>query len=322
MNLGRIERVELRNIWKNEAYDFTPWLASDENIHILSETIGLDLEVHSQEKSVGPYSADILCKDESSDSWVLIENQLEKTDHTHLGQLLTYAAGLDAAVIIWIAARITDEHKAALDWLNEITDQNFSFFGLEIEVWKIGNSDPAPKFNIVSRPNDWAKSLKSNRKNNQSEITATKKKQLEYWTKFKEFMEAENSIINCRKPLPQHWFNHPVGKTGMKLSSVATTWNSEKNTYNSGEIRAEFVVRDSMTNFEIFEENKDDINESFQSKLIWSNRENKKSAKIYLRKEADIMNENDWVNQHIWLKENLEKLYIIFNPYVKQIRKR
>ena len=171
MKLGKLEKLQLRNYWRNEGTDFTPWLAQEENIQLLSEAICIDLEVHGQEKGVGPFRADILCKDTTTDHYVLIENQLEKTDHTHLGQLMTYAAGLDAVTIIWIAQRFTEEHRAALDWLNRITDDTFNFFGIEIELYKIGNSDPAPMFNLVSKPNDWAKSAKKSTINqNLSEI--------------------------------------------------------------------------------------------------------------------------------------------------------
>ena len=113
--LGKLEKVDLREIWNTEASDFTPWLAREENIEELGKEIGIELEVEGTEKDVGPFRADILCKDTIDGHWVLIENQLEKTDHTHLGQLLTYAAGLNAVTIVWIADRFTDEHRAALD---------------------------------------------------------------------------------------------------------------------------------------------------------------------------------------------------------------
>ena len=118
--LGRLERVDdLRKTWATEDQDFTPWLARSENLAVLAETLRLELETEAQEKKVGLFRADILCKEVGSDAWVLIENQLERTDHTHLGQLMTYAAGLDAVTVIWIAASFTDEHRAALDWLND-----------------------------------------------------------------------------------------------------------------------------------------------------------------------------------------------------------
>jgi len=127
----------LRDYWPNEASDFTPWLAAEENIAELSRTIGIDLVVEESEARVGPFRADILCRDEADDRYVLIENQLEPTDHRHLGQLLTYAAGLNAATIIWLAREFSDEHREALDWLNHITGGDFNFFGIQIELWSI-----------------------------------------------------------------------------------------------------------------------------------------------------------------------------------------
>jgi hypothetical protein len=150
--LGRLKQVPVREFWRHEASDFTPWLAREDNIALLSETVGLELMVEAQEKNVGPFRADILCKDSLANAWVLIENQLERTDHSHLGQLLTYAAGLQAATIIWVAERFTEEHRAALDWLNEITDERFNFFGIEIELWQIDSSPLAPNFKRSASP--------------------------------------------------------------------------------------------------------------------------------------------------------------------------
>lgn len=162
VNLGRLQRVDLREAWLGEATYFTPWLAREENLALLGDTIGLELELEATEKNVGPFRADILCKDTATNSYVLIENQLERTDHSHLGQLLTYAAGLKAVTIVWIAAQITEEHRAALDWLNEVTTESVNFFGLEIELWRIGESQRAPKFNVVSQPNDWTEAVRGN----------------------------------------------------------------------------------------------------------------------------------------------------------------
>src|SRR4051812_43362290 len=145
--LSHLKQIDLKDVWSHEASSFTPWLALEQNIALLGDTLGLELEVEAQEKAVGPFRADILCKDLQTNTWVLIENQLERTDHTHLGQVLTYASGLGAVTIVWIAARFTEEHRATLDWLNKITDRSFRFFGIEVELWRIGDSSPAPKFN-------------------------------------------------------------------------------------------------------------------------------------------------------------------------------
>jgi len=203
-SLGRLEKVNLRKAWENESTSFTPWLAQPENIVLLGEAIGLDLEVEAKEQAVGPFRADILCKDTESGAWVLIENQLEKTDHTHLGQLMTYAAGLDAVTIVWLAERFTEEHRAALDWLNRITDDKFTFFGLEIELWKIGESSMAPKFNVVSKPNDWSHSVKEAAQGLlTSGDTIIQKLHLEYWSAFKIYAEGSRGL-KVQKPTIQH----------------------------------------------------------------------------------------------------------------------
>ena len=202
--LGRLRPVDLRDVWRKEDQDFTPWLAEDENITVLGETLGMELEVEAQEKDVGPFRADILCRDANStdhDALVLIENQLERTDHSHLGQLLTYAAGLHTVTIIWIAQRFTDEHRAALDWLNEITDERFRFFGLEVELWRIGDSPAAPKFNIVSKPNEWARSAGEGvRRVARGEVSELRLHYQRYWTKLAAFLEARISPLSIKTP--------------------------------------------------------------------------------------------------------------------------
>lgn len=139
MKLARLEKVELRNQWKDEAKDFTPWLAEVENIELLGEAIGMELEVIAKEEKVGSFSADILCKDIVTNRNVVIENQLEQTDHSHLGQVITYCAGLQASTFIWIASQIREEHRAAVDWLNAITDESYNFFAIEVQLFKIGD---------------------------------------------------------------------------------------------------------------------------------------------------------------------------------------
>ena len=148
---GRLQPVELRVAWPNEAQDFTPWLAQEENLALLGEVLGMELEFEGKEINVGSFHADILCKNED-DAWVLIENQLSETNHDHLGKILTYSAGLNAQTVIWIAKKFREEHRAALDRQNEITDERFQYFGIEIKVWKIEDSVPAPEFDIVSKP--------------------------------------------------------------------------------------------------------------------------------------------------------------------------
>ena len=155
IELSTIDNVEIREIWKSEPKDFTPWLA--ENISLLGDALNLKLESTSTETSVGSFKLDILARDADRDLHVAIENQLGNTDHTHLGQLLTYAAGHDAKVAIWIAGKFREEHREALDMLNRRTDDDSEFYGVVVELWKIGGSRPAPHFKVVSTPNNWGR---------------------------------------------------------------------------------------------------------------------------------------------------------------------
>lgn len=316
-SLGRLEKIDLRAYWKNESQEFTPWLATEANIRVLGEAINLELEVEAQEKEIGPFRADILCKDTATGNWVLIENQLEPTDHTHLGQLLTYAAGLQAATIVWIAERFTNEHRAALDWLNEITEEPFAFFGIEIELWRIGDSPAAPRFNIVCKPNDWSKSVRTSA--GIGELTEAKRLQLAFWTAFKEYLE-NNSEIRCQKPAAQHWMSHPIGRGGCFLSSVASTWDSEANRYG-GELRTELVLgdRDSKNYFSQLEAQRREIEQDLGEPLTWHNPPDKRMCRIYVRRTADIADQSKWPEYHAWLRGKLERFHRVFSLRVRAL---
>ena len=317
--LGRLRKIDLREAWSSESSGFTPWLAQEQNLQLLGEAIGLDLELESQEKQVGPFRADILCKDTANDSWVLIENQLERTDHTHLGQLLTYAAGLEAVTIVWVAERFTKEHRAALDWLNERTDEKLHFFGLEIELWRIGDSPIAPKFNVVCQPNDWSRTVQQAAIG--GEVSAHKLFQLRFWTAFREYMEREGSAVRCQKPLPQHWTNHALGRSGAHLCSIVSTWNSITNSKGS-EIRVELYMSSATAKdeFALLQQRKESLEKALGFPLVWHNPEDKNICKLYVRQDADWLDEAKWPRHFAWLKEKLEIMHRIFGPVMKQVR--
>jgi hypothetical protein len=320
--LGRLERVDLRNVWLDEARDFTPWLAKPENIKILGDAISLELEVEAQEKGVGPYSADIFCKDTATENWVLIENQLERTDHCHLGQLLTYAAGLNAVTIVWVAARFTEEHRAALDWLNEVTSEDINFFGLEVELWRIGQSDIAPKFNVVSSPNDWTKTVKGVKESANRLLTPAKELQLNFWSAFVDYVETTGATFKATKPLPQTWMNFAIGRSGIHLCAVASLWDSETETYdNKHELRAELVMVDTNAKsyFGQLLTMKSQIEVEIGEPLTWHNPEGIKSCKVYVRTSADLNDRMQWPKYHEWLKSQLEALRRVFGERVKSL---
>ncbi|MBN1998605.1 DUF4268 domain-containing protein [candidate division KSB1 bacterium] len=320
--LGRLEKVELRNIWTSESDEFTPWLAKEENLKLLGDTIGIELELEAQEKEVGPFRADILCKDTATDRWVLIENQLERTDHTHLGQLLTYAAGLKAVSLVWIAKKFTEEHRAALDWLNEITDDRYNIFGLEVELWKIGDSLVAPKFNIISKPNDWSRTVAAGASQVRSAaLTEAKILQREYWTAFFDYAKENSNLIKPTKPLPQHWMNIAIGKSGTSLAAIASLYDSVAQTNNSHEIRVELVLDDANSKFyfEKLSSNKEQIESEVGERLNWYNPEEKRMCRIFIRKSTNLREKDDWPNQHAWLLEKLETFHRVFQQRIKKI---
>ncbi len=223
LKLGTIKKVNLRNIWKDEAMDFTPWLAK--NIDLLGEAIGLELELENIEVNAGAFSADILAKDSGTGKFVVIENQLTKTDHSHLGQCITYASVLDASAVIWIASKFTDQHKKALDWLNDHTSDEISFYGLVVELIQIDNSSPALKFNIISQPNIAVMQV-SNRYDF-TELTPSKRKQLEFWSHFSEKLQKSSNIRSLQTPRPQYWYDIALGKSGIHLSNTFNTGRNE-----------------------------------------------------------------------------------------------
>ena len=312
MKLGIIKKLELRDIWASESSDFTPWLAKEDNIVLLGDAIGIYLEVESQEKSVGPFRADILARDINTNHYVLIENQLELTNHNHLGQIMTYAAGLDAFSIIWIAKSFTEEHRAALDWLNRITDEHINFFGIEIEVIQIGDSIPAPQFNVVAKPNGWSKSVKYSANNN--ELTDTKLKQQQYWTDFKEYVSTVGNPFKVQKPLPQHWTIIAMGKSYFHLSLTVNSQNK------SICINLEISGDNAKDNFDTLQSKYEVESKSkISSELEWMRLNDRKVSMVKLSAPYDFLDQSSHNQQFEWFVENVKKFIEFFRPKIKTI---
>ncbi len=314
--LGRLERVDLREIWTSEASDFTPWLAREENLEVLAETLAIDLELEAQEKSVGPFRADILCKDIGSNAWVLVENQLERTDHNHLGQLLTYASGLEAVTIVWIAARFTEEHRSTLDWLNKITDESFRFFGLEVELWRIGGSPAAPKFNVVSKPNNWSRSVvKAARAIEESELSEIRATQLAYWSALHTVLDRlAGPVSGNRKPQPHSWMAYSIGRSGFKLAAAMVRPKQR--------IRSELYISrdDAKAFFHLLFEQRETIEQELGYQLEWEELQSGRDCRIaaYLN-EVDPEDGTDWPRQHEWLASHLNDMHRVFSNRVRAL---
>ena len=309
--LGRLTPVDLRSHWEREDTDFTPWLAEEDNIALLGDTIGMELEVQEQEANVGLFRADILCRNAADNSFVLIENQLERTDHSHLGQLMTYAAGLDAVTLVWVVQSFTEEHRAALDWLNRITHEGFRFFGLEVELWRIGDSAPAPKFNLVVKPNDWSKTVKEVAQVARGKLTPGQQLQLDYWTSFGEFMTARQSALKPPKPYPSNWIGYGAGRTGSGLVAVLNL----KEMY----VAVETNNWEHAGWFHLLHADKDDIEKELGFALEWEERPGLQKCSIKVRKDVDLQDRTAWSAYHAWMLERLEAMRHVFRPRIKDL---
>lgn len=307
MQLSKLQKVDLREVWKHEALDFTNWLAKRENLELLSDEIGIDISPIQTEASVGNFKVDILAEEKNTGRKIVIENQLESTDHAHLGKIITYASGFDAEIIIWIARSVRDEHKQAVDWLNEHTDSNINIFAIQMEIWKISDSPCAPKFHVIAQPNDWAKAVK--KVTTQSDLSNTKLLQLEFWTKFKEFVQDNNGNIKLRKAYAQHWYDISFGFAN---AHITLTVNSQ-----SEQMACEIYIPDSKQLFSALNEQKDTIESDLSEQLVWEELPEKKASRIKLITKGDLFNQGNWEQYHSWMLENVTKFQKVFGKFIK-----
>jgi len=307
MELSKLEKVDLRDVWKHEAIDFTNWLAKPENLELLSDEIGIDISLIQTEASVGNFNVDILAEEENTGRKIVIENQLESTDHDHLGKIITYASGYDAEIVIWIVRSVRDEHKQAVDWLNEHTDSNINIFAIQMEVWKISNSPYAPKFQVIAKPNDWAKAVKT--ATTQSELSDTKLLQLEFWTKFKEYVQDNKGNIKLRKAYPQHWYDISFGFSNAHL---ALTVNSQ-----SEQMACEVYIPDSKELFSSLHESKSEIEADLGEQLEWEELPEKKASRIKLVSNGNLSDQDQWQQYHSWMFSKVTDFQTVFSKYIK-----
>jgi len=291
--LGKMKRVPLREGWLSEASHFTPWLASEEGLELLQETLDMELEVEAIEQFVGPFRADILAKrtDVTDDHWVLIENQLERTDHRHLGQLLTYAAGLDAATIVWVAENFAEEHRAALDWLNKITSEEFEFYGLQVELWQIEGSPPAPLFKVIAHPNEWTREVKQ-KAGRTVAASGTKELQQRFWQTLNDRLVEKQSAIRPQRAGPRSFAKYAIGRSQIWL---ATSINTLKQL-----IWVELAIEGPPGKvwFDQLFAQKAEIEAEIGTALDWQRLEGKHMSRIaIIRPHSDISDESDWPAQ-------------------------
>ena len=304
IELGHISTVELRKAWPDEPQHFTPWLAAPENLALLGEALNIELEPGSTEESVGDFSADIVCTEASSGATVLIENQLEQTNHVHIGQVLTYAAGLDAVTVVWVAKTFREEHRAALDWFNQITNERYRFFGVEIGLVKIGDSDPAPTFTVVVKPNDWSRGIRRQADSN----LASSDLHRQFWTKLSSYVKENDIDIRLGNPPRWNWMGDRVGTQGPWLNAVRLQ--------KPISLRVELhfkVERFRSAYLAALEQQRAEIESELGFQLIWD------EARISVTTLKDPRDQDDWPDQIEWFADMLQKFDRTFRHRIESV---
>jgi hypothetical protein len=310
--LGELKLLDVRSLWPNESSDFTPWLANAENISRLGAALGLELEVESTEVAVGPYAADILARDSGTGGYVVIENQLGKTDHDHLGKAITYAAVLAAGAIVWVAPEFTEEHRKAIDWLNDNSFDDVSFYGVRIELWQIDTSKPAVRFNVLSRPSEVARKAAVTKAS--AALSDAKKLQFQWWTEFRKALLEQKVVTSAQAAAPRYWHNVALGRTGFHLSNICDTYANRigVRVYMRHKHGGDAALAQLL-------EQKQDIEAEIGQPLIWNANPEALDKTITLVREVDLNDRERWPEYLSWMVRMTEKFRTAFAPRVRKL---
>ena len=310
-DFGQLRRIGLRDIWRNEATDFTPWLA--ENLSSLGEVLGMELELLEREAPVGGFSLDILARDVGRNHLVIIENQITATDHDHLGKLLTYAAGYDARTIIWIAESLREEHRQALDWLNQYTNEQIEFYGVEIEIFQIDDSRPVYHFRLVAFPNNWRKS------NTRTNENGPSKRAMAYQSFFQELIDELRDryhFTSAKVGQPQNWYSFASGYSGIVYGI---------NFCLGKQVRAELYIDrgDKLVNESVFEKlrtRKDFLEKEFGEALEWEPLEDRRACRIAVYRPGSIDDDSQTLRElKEWSIQQLLRLKQVFGSILGEV---
>lgn len=307
MTLGKLTEVDIRELWEHEQYDFSEWLSQEQNIEYLNEILGLSLTDIKKEVFVGAYRCDLVAKDEMSDTTIIIENQLECSDHNHLGKIITYASGLNAKVIVWIVKEAREEHRSAIEWLNNITDPDLNFFLIEIHAYKIGDSVPAPKFEVIEEPNGYRKNTKVG--NVLIEPSKILQEHLMFWNQFNDVVIANNSPFNVKKATNRHYYNINIGTSKAKISICLYDKKLQ--------IGVELYIFDNKDLYDSLYVCKEEIEKELTFALDWQRLDNKKASRI--KHYINGLNFDDHSNYNELMLEIIEKVKIMKKVFTKYI---
>lgn len=296
MGIGKLKEVDIRELWNHEQYDFSEWLSKKDNIENLNDILGLTLVDISKETYVGSYRCDLFAKDETTGIKVIIENQLEISNHDHLGKIITYASGLDAKVVVWIVKEAREEHRSAIEWLNNNTNNNVLFFLIEIHAYRIGDSDPAPMFQVVEQPNDFIKSNKS--LNKDESMNKSQSQRLEFWSQFNETIIERGKPFNIRKATTNHWYDVAIGRSDVHIA--ITLLNRESH------IGLALYIPDNKELYDNVIQKREIIENELGFSMSWERMNNAKASQIIYR--IDGLNFDNHENYNSLMNEVIDKV--------------
>lgn len=307
MKIGKLEEVELRELWKHEQHNFSEWLSKKENISELDNILGLSLTDIKKEVRAGVYHCDLVAVDETSGIKVVIENQLEVSDHDHLGKVITYASGLDAQVAVWIVKKAKEEHKSAIEWLNNNTDSSINFFLIELHACKIGTSLPAPYFEVIEKPNDFIKNNKVY--GEQGNLNKTQSERLKFWEQLNEILINRKKPFNLRKATPRNWYDIAIGTSKAHITINLVNTKSV--------IYVDLYINNDKELYDYLHDNKDLIENEVGTKLIWERKDNGPASRIKYKIEG--LNFNNQSNYEELINKTIDiviKMRNVFERYL------
>jgi len=307
MTIGKLIEVDIRNLWEHEQYDFSNWLAKPENIEELNNIIGLTLTDIEKEAYVGAYRCDLVAIDEPTDTKVIIENQLEDSNHDHLGKIITYASGLDAEVIIWIVKNAREEHRSAIEWLNNNMVKDINFFLIELRAYRIGDSLPAPKFEIVEQPNDFIKSTKSIKPDR--DMNRSQAERLNFWTKFNDVVINKGRPFNTRKASIDHWYDVSIGTSEAHISITLVN--------KSGHIGVELYINDNKKIYDELYIEREAIEKQLPFSLDWQRLDDRKASRIITK--IDDLNFDNQSNYFELMDEVISRVIAMRSIFKKYL---
>ena len=314
-DIATLVPVDIRDVWAGEATHFTPWLA--QHAELLGEALGLDLEHEESEAAVGRFSADLKFRDTATGRVVVVENMFGPTDHRHLGQLITYAAGLEAGYAVLLATEFGDEHRSALSWLNRVSMEDIAFFGVVLEAWRIGDSPYAPRLHVEVKPDNWSKSMGAA---HDSELTRRQQAYGAFWAQFLPMFRNAYPDWNWNSQATQ-WKENWIG---FRSGSGRCTYQP---TFDRCRLRVQIDINTSneKANKETYDElyrHKQQIEQDLGQELEWKRLDDNKLSRValYFPDSIRVLEEDRWPEANAWLVDTLGKMREAFGPAIRSMK--